>query len=167
MILVVMGVSGSGKSTIGQLLADQLGWPFYDGDDFHPPENVKKMSEGIPLTDEDRASWLAVLAALISDHLQKGESAVLACSALKARYREQLLVDSDRVKFIYLKGSYAQIEARMQARAGHYMKPAMLASQFATLEEPADALTVTIDLAPAEIVSQVIAGLKLTPGNHG
>jgi gluconokinase len=163
MILIVMGVSGSGKSTIGQMLADQMGWPFFDGDDFHPPANVKKMSLGIPLTDEDRAGWLAALARLIRDTLQKEQSAVLACSALKARYREQLLVDPSQVKFIYLKGSYAQIEERMQARSGHYMKPAMLASQFAALEEPADALTVTIDQSPAQIVSQVIKELNLSP----
>ena len=162
MILIVMGVSGSGKSTIGQMLADQIGWPFFDGDDFHPPANVEKMSQGIPLTDEDRASWLAALTRLIRDTLHKEESAVLACSALKARYREQLRVDPEQVKFIYLKGSYAQIEERMQSRSGHYMKPAMLASQFAALEEPSDALTVSIDAAPEQIVSQVISELHLS-----
>lgn len=152
MFLIVMGVSGCGKSTIGKSLAEDLGWPFYDGDDFHPAENVAKMSQGIPLTDADRAGWLAALARLIRGSLQKGQSGVLACSALKQKYRDELTVDPNQVKFIYLKGDYALIKARMEARPGHYMKPGMLDSQFAALEEPTDALTVDIHQTPQEIL---------------
>lgn len=161
MFLIVMGVSGSGKSTIGRLLAERLGWPFYDGDDFHLPANVAKMSQGIPLDDADRAGWLAALAALIRENLQAGRSGVLACSALKQCYREQLCIDPAQVKFIYLKGSYELIKTRMQSRLGHYMKPGMLDSQFATLEEPLDALTVGIDRTVEEVVDEVMWRLGL------
>lgn len=152
MFLIVMGVSGCGKSTIGKSLAELLGWPFYDGDDFHPAENVAKMSQGIPLNDEDRAGWLAALADLIRGSLSQGKPGVLACSALKQKYRDQLCVDPAQVKFIYLKGSYELIKARMLARPGHYMKPGMLDSQFATLEEPQNALTVDIGQSPQQIL---------------
>lgn len=161
MFLIVMGVSGCGKSTIGRLLAERLGWPFYDGDDFHPSVNIAKMSQGIPLDDVDRAGWLDTLTALIRENLQAGRSGVLACSALKQRYRDQLNVDPAQVKFIYLKGSYALIKARMQSRPGHYMKPGMLDSQFATLEEPRDTITVEIDRAVEEVVDEVMRRLRL------
>ncbi len=161
LFLIVMGVSGCGKSTIGKNLADEMGWPFYDGDDFHPPENVAKMSQGIPLNDDDRAGWLAALADLISTHLAENRPGVLACSALKQKYRDQLNVDPARVKFIYLKGSYELIKSRMLARPGHYMKPGMLDSQFATLEEPSDALTVEIGRPPEEILASIKQQLKL------
>lgn len=163
MFLIVMGVSGSGKSTVGKLLAAKLGYPFYDGDDFHPAANVEKMSRGIPLDDADRAGWLAALADLIRGSLQRGEAGVLACSALKQRYRDQLCLDPAQVKFIYLKGSYELIKARMLSRPGHYMKPGMLDSQFAALEEPADALTVDIGPSPEEVVVEVIGRLDLNP----
>lgn len=170
MFLIVMGVSGSGKSTVGNLLAERLGWPFYDGDDFHPAANVAKMSQGIPLTDTDRAGWLRVLAELIRDSLQRGESGVLACSALKKRYRDQLCVDPMQAKFIYLKGSYDLIQTRMKARPGHYMKPGMLDSQFAALEEPSDAITVETGRSPEAIVAEVLKQLGMLPldgaGNH-
>jgi gluconokinase len=156
MFLIVMGVSGCGKSTIGKLLAERLDWPFYDGDDFHPAANVAKMSQGIPLDDSDRAGWLAVLADLIRASLEHNESGVVACSALKQQYREQLCVDAARVKFVYLKGSYELIKARMLARPSHYMKPGMLDSQFADLEEPDDAITVSIDTSPEEVVLEVL-----------
>lgn len=161
MFLIVMGVSGSGKSTVGKLLAEKLGCPFYDGDDFHPAANVEKMSQGIPLNDDDRAGWLAALAELIRGSLQRGEGGVLACSALKQRYRDQLCVDPTQVKFVYLKGSYELIKARMQARAGHYMKPGMLDSQFAALEEPEDAIIVEITHSPKKIVAEVQRQLSL------
>ena len=161
MFLIVMGVSGSGKSTIGRLLAERLGWPFYDGDDFHLPANVAKMSQGIPLDDADRAGWLAALAALIRENLQAGRSGVLACSALKQRYRDQLSVDPAQVKFIYLKGSYELIKSRMQSRPGHYMKPGMLDSQFAALEEPLDAITVGIDRLANKVVDEIVRQLGL------
>lgn len=156
MFFIVLGVSGSGKSTVGRMLADRLGCPFYDGDDFHPPENRDKMSRGIPLTDEDRAGWLQALADLIRRRLQADESGVLACSALKEKYRQVLQVDPARVRFVYLQGDYALILARMRARRGHYMQPGMLKSQFEVLEEPTDALVEDIRQSPAEIVADIL-----------
>lgn len=159
MFVVVMGVSGCGKTTIGKALAAKMGCQFYDGDDFHPPANVAKMAAGIPLTDEDRNDWLAALAALISDGLAGGRSGVIACSALKEKYREILRVDPLEVKFVYLRGSYEMILQRMQSRKGHYMKPAMLKSQFDALEEPEDELVMDITLKPVEIVRRIFAQL--------
>ncbi len=160
MVVVVMGVAGSGKTTIGALLAKRLGWDFYDGDDFHPPANTEKMKRGIPLTDEDRASWLDSLRALIHARVQARRPLVLACSGLKAAYRERLRVDG-RVKFVYLRGTYEQIEARLNARKDHFMKPNMLRSQFEILEEPADAVAVEISFSPAEIVETICKELSL------
>src|SRR5689334_17835566 len=119
---IIMGVSGSGKSEVGNSLAQWLGWDFYDADDFHPPENVAKMAAGIPLDDSDRAPWLASLHDLISSSIQQNKPGVLACSALKERYRQQLLADHVEVQLIYLKGSYDLIWSRMSARRDHYMK---------------------------------------------
>ncbi len=161
MILIVMGVSGSGKTTVGRLLAERLGWPFYDGDDFHSPANVAKMAQGIPLTDADRATWLGALADQIRRCLEAKQSAVVGCSALKAIYRDRLRVEAEQVKFIYLKGSYELILQRMQARPDHFMQPKMLDSQFATLEEPDDALTIEVGPAPETMVSEIIQALKL------
>ena len=158
MIIIVMGVAGSGKTTIGRRLAERLGWPFYDGDDFHPPANIEKMSHGIPLNDDDRSNWLSALAALIREQLANGRSAVVACSALKQHYRDQLRIN-DQVRFVYLKGSYQVIWQRLQARSGHYMKAALLASQFATLEEPSDALTVSIEQPEEQVVEQIWQGI--------
>jgi gluconokinase len=159
--VVVMGVSGSGKTTVGELLAERMGWPFYDGDNFHPPENVAKMAAGTPLDDVDRASWLAVLASLIRDGLARGESGIIACSALKASYRDSLRVDPARVQFVYLKGSFDLIWDRMQRRQNHYMKASMLQSQFATLEEPEGVLTCDITPEPQQIVATIVAALQL------
>jgi len=131
-----MGVSGSGKTTIGRLLAQDLGWPFYDGDDFHPQANIDKMRQGIPLTDDDRDAWLTALRQQIETFIDNRQSAVLACSALKQAYRERLRGDRPEVRFIYLKGDYALIRQRLQGRQGHFMKADLLSSQFATLEEP-------------------------------
>ena len=134
-VYVVMGVAGCGKTTVGMALAKQLNCPFYDGDDYHSPVSVAKMSSGIPLDDADRVPWLVRLARLIQDHLDRGIAAVVACSALKKRYRDQLRV-SEQVKFIFLDGDFDLIWQRMQARPNHYMKPAMLRSQFEALELP-------------------------------
>lgn len=157
MFFIIMGVSGSGKTTVGELLAQRLGCRFYDGDDFHPPENIAKMATGIPLNDDDRRGWLVALADLIRQGLAHGETGVIACSALKEAYRAVLRVDPKQVQFVYLKGDYDTIWARMQGRTGHYMKPGMLQSQFETLQEPIDALDVDVNLAPERIVDQVIA----------
>jgi len=159
MFVIVMGVSGSGKNTVGELLAERLNCPFYDDDNFHPPANIAKMSAGVPLDDEDRQGWLAALAALIDRGLQLGECGVIACSALKQKYRDYLAVDPQRVHFVYLKGSYDLIWERMSHRQGHYMKAGMLESQFKSLEEPADALTVDITQTPQQIADAVLAQL--------
>jgi len=156
MIVIVMGVAGSGKSTIGQLLADRLGWPFYDGDDLHPAANVEKMRAGIPLTDEDRSGWLSALADVIAEHLRQNQSAVIACSALRQNYRDKLHVE-DNGRFVYLRGSYNLIEARLRQRTGHYMPPDLLVSQFATLEEPQDALTFDVSQPPEQIVAEIVS----------
>ena len=154
MIIVLMGVSGSGKTTVGRGLADELGWKFYEGDDFHPRANVEKMSSGTPLDDEDRAPWLERLRDLIRSCLARGENTVLACSALKRSYRQYLLID-ENVKLVYLKGDYELIEERMEKRRGHYMKPEMLESQFDALEEPRRGLTVDISMPPEKIIETI------------
>jgi len=158
--IIVMGVSGSGKTSVGKVLAEHLKWDFYDADDFHPPENVAKMAIGIPLDDSDRAPWLAALHDLISSSLKQNKSGVLACSALKERYRQQLMNGSDGVQLVYLKGSYDLIWSRMETRSDHYMKPQMLHSQFDALEEPSNALTVDISLSVEEIVQFVIQQIE-------
>jgi len=154
--IIVMGVSGSGKTSVGKALAEHLKWDFYDADDFHPPENVFKMANGIPLDDSDRAPWLAALHRLISESLRLDRPGVLACSALKERYRQQLLRGNDEVQLVYLKGSYDLIWSRMEPRTGHYMKAHMLHSQFEALEEPPNALTVDVSLSVEEILQFVI-----------
>ena len=154
--LILMGVSGSGKTTIGKSIASKLGWDFYDADDFHPPENIAKMETGIPLTDSDRAPWLASLHDMIESCLTRNRPGVLACSALKERYRQKLLEGNDDVQLIYLKGSYELIWSRMSARKDHYMKPDMLRSQFDALEEPIDALTIDISQSADEIVQEIL-----------
>ncbi len=158
MIVVMMGVAGSGKSTIGQFLAQRLGWPFFDGDDFHSTANIEKMRRGQPLTDEDRAGWLDALAALIHEQVRHNQSAVIACSALKQKYRDRL--QTEGVCFVYLRGSPALIETRLRQRTGHYMPVSQLSSQFATLEEPQSALTVDVDQPPQQIVSKIITALQ-------
>lgn len=163
MIVIVFGVSGAGKTTIGKLLAEELGWRFLEADDFHPPSNVEKMRGGHPLTDEDRWPWLEKLRDQISRTIAAEENAVLACSALKRVYREHLRV-SDDVKFVFLHGNYALIERQLQHRSGHYMNPALLRSQFTVLEEPRPADgTVVIELGrnPQELVEEIKAKLSL------
>jgi carbohydrate kinase (thermoresistant glucokinase family) len=149
-----MGVTGSGKTTIGRLLSEELGWTFYDADDFHPRANIEKMQSGTPLNDDDRRPWLVTLSNLIHNCLERGEQATLACSALKESYRKFLLVD-ERVKLIYLKGDYCILQKRLSERRGHYMNPALLDSQLETLEEPASGLQVDISLSPGEIVKRI------------
>ena len=158
---LVMGVSGSGKTSVGKALAEKLGWRFYDADDFHPPENVAKMAKGVPLDDADRAPWLAALHDLISSSLRADRPGVLACSALKERYRQQLIQGTEGVRIIYLKGSFDLIWSRMQERTDHFMKPQMLKSQFNTLEEPADALTMDVSMSVDEIMQEVIKHMEL------
>ena len=163
---VIMGVSGCGKTTIGEALAAHLGCPFYDGDDFHSPQNVAKMAAGIPLNDGDRAPWLDTLAALIQEHLDREETAVLASSALKKRYRDSLRVDG-RVQFIFLDGDFDLIWERMQARHDHYMKAEMLQSQFDALEAPGEeeAIRVPIDQSVNDILSQILLALQTEGGS--
>jgi len=155
-IIIVMGVSGSGKTTVGSLLARKLHWSFFDADDFHSVENRAKMSLGIPLTDEDRREWLENLRAL----LLKTAHGVLACSALKRSYR-RILAIHDQVHFVYLKGTFEQVESRLKNRTDHYMPVKLLASQFEALEEPKDALIVDITHTPDEILAIIHKGLHL------
>ena len=154
MVIVVMGVAASGKTTVGHMLAEDLGWTFYDADDFHPRANVEKMSHGIPLDDEDRRPWLERLRELIKECLSLGRDAVLACSALKESYRESLLVD-ERVKFAYLEADRALIRERLTERSGHFMKAEMLDSQFAALEEPEASTHYDASRPPAELVREI------------
>jgi gluconokinase len=157
--LVLMGVSGCGKTSVGQSLSEQLGWPFYDGDDFHSPENVSKMLKGTPLNDEDRINWLEALQDLISDQLDAGENLILACSALKAKYRQQLSLGNEGLVFVFLNGDFDLIWSRMQTRNDHYMNPDMLKSQFNTLETPSNALEVNIDQPIKTIIQEIIGFL--------
>lgn len=153
--IVVMGVSGSGKTTVGRLLAQRLDWEFADADSFHSATNISKMREGIPLTDADRWPWLETLRRLIVERLDQGKSLVLACSALKDEYRRALTGGDERVSFAYLKGSRELILSRLEGRSGHYMKPDLLESQFQALEEPNDALILDVGRPPGELVAQV------------
>ena len=155
MIILVMGVSGSGKSTIGQLLADSLHWEFADADSFHSPENIEKMRHGIPLNDLDRMPWLLALQQAIQQCLQKNKNMVLACSALKASYRQVLVLDEERVKLVYLKGAFELIQKRLQTRQTHFMPEKLLKSQFDALQEPSGAITVDVS-DPAEVIVQKI-----------
>jgi gluconokinase len=163
-VIVVMGVAGSGKSTIASRLAARLHWRFAEGDSFHPPANVARMREGIPLTDEDRAPWLDAIAAWIDATRAAGERCVVTCSALKRAYRERLVDGHADVRFVYLKGEYGLVARRMAQRTGHYMPVALLQSQFDALEEPLTAespLIVAIERPPDEIVATIVAGFEV------
>jgi gluconokinase len=153
-IVIIMGVSGSGKTEVGQRLASALNWQFFDADDFHPLENVKKMQQSIPLTDEDREGWLNTLQELIQTQLHANHPSVLACSALKQSYRDQLSL-SPKVQFVYLKGSYELIRHRLKNRTDHYMPQDLLDSQFEALEEPAQALEIDVSMSPNCIVHTI------------
>ena len=162
-IVVVMGVSGSGKTTIAQDLAEAEGWPLLEGDSFHPPANVAKMASGTPLTDDDRWPWLRAIAEANDGFRARGESAVVACSALRRAYRDILIGDRRDVRLVYLKGSRALIGERMNARKGHFMPPALLDSQFQTLEEPGpdeNPITVEIGGTPDAIVRTIRERLR-------
>jgi gluconokinase len=165
MIVILMGVTGSGKTTVGMALAAQLRWIFVDGDDFHSAENKSKMHAGIPLTDQDRAPWLAALHTQISIWAAENPpaDAILACSALKQQYRDTLTsgIDPNMLRVVWLEGPATTIQDRLTHRSGHFMSPTLLSSQMATLEIPANALRVSIDQIVPQILQQIIAGLDL------
>lgn len=163
-VVVVMGVASSGKTSLGERLAGQLGWPFRDADSFHPPENVAKMAGGTPLNDEDRKPWLTAIAAWIDDLRASGGNGIVTCSALKRAYRRVIIGDRPDVALVYLKGSRALIGARMAQRQHHFMPPALLDSQFAALEEPGEdegPLVVSVESSKEAIVSDVMTRLGL------
>ena len=161
-VLLIMGVAGAGKSTFGEALSQEFGWPFRDADSFHPPQNVAKMKSGIPLTDEDRWPWLDAIAAWIDSHRQAKTHGIVTCSALKRAYRQRLISGHDDVRLVYLQGEKALIAKRMAARKDHFMPTALLDSQFATLEEP-DAgewpIIVAVDGSPRRVKERILAEL--------
>ena len=161
MIVILMGVSGVGKTTVGELLAGRTGWVLYDADAFHPQSNIEKMRSGIPLTDDDRWPWLDRLNAVLREKEQRGDSAILACSALKQRYRDRLAQGLGDVRWVHLAGDFDLIKQRIEARKGHYMTAKLLESQFAALEPPADALVLDVALAPASLSESIARHLGL------
>jgi gluconokinase len=170
MIVVVAGVAGSGKTTVGHVLAGRLGWTFADGDSFHPAANVAKMRAGLGLTDADREPWLAAITAWMEDIIDTGQSAVLACSALKRKYRDELLVGRDEAQMMFLVITREQDEARLEARTGHFFHQPLMASQFADLELPADEprvhmITVGNQLA-GQVATEIIKMLGLAPADE-
>jgi gluconokinase len=161
MIVVLFGVAGSGKTTIGHLLAEELGWNFYDADEFHPASNLEKMGQGIALTDADRWPWLETLRELLKEPIARKENLILACSALKEEYRDYLQI-SDEIKWIFLKGEYGLVADRFEQRRGHFMNSDLLRSQFETLEEPKrDALVVDVDATPERILQIIRRQLQV------
>jgi gluconokinase len=160
MILLVMGVTGAGKTTVGKLLAQRLGWLFLDADDFHPAANIEKMKHGVPLTDEDREPWLVAIHAELLKCAAENKDAVLACSALMQSYRERL-AEGVELRICYLKATYSEIAARVQSRTGHFAGEGILAGQFADLEEPRDGLVLRVSETPEEIVGDALRKLKL------
>ena len=160
MVIVIMGVSGSGKTTIGRALAETLHWGFSDADDFHSPANVEKMKNGIPLTDEDREPWLRGIRAAIERWKRDEPGHVLACSALKGSYREILGLNDPDVKFVYLQGGFDLICQRLKERKSHFFNPALLRSQFDALEYPKDALVVDVSKEPQEIISAILVAIQ-------
>ncbi|MEP6601910.1 MAG: gluconokinase [Nitrospirota bacterium] len=161
MVLIVMGVAGAGKTTVGRLLAEELSWTFRDADEFHPASNIEKMSCAIALEDADRTPWLAAMRAAIETWLRENTNAVLTCSCLKAAFRQTLVVDPAQVRFVYLKGSFDLIEARLHQRTHHYLKAQLLQSQFAILEEPQDAIIVDVSDPPAVIATTIRKALGI------
>jgi gluconokinase len=161
MVVIVMGVTGAGKTTVGRALAEALGWEFHDGDELHSENSKRKMHLGIALDDADRAPWLAALRKLIQGMVTESRDGVVACSALKQSYRDEIVVDPKSVKVVYLKGSKELIAERLRNRAGHFMNPDLLQSQIDTLEEPRDAIIVDISGTPGAIVSEIRSRLAL------
>jgi gluconokinase len=159
MVVLLTGVAGSGKTTIGRQLAEELGWKFADADDFHPPANVAKMSAGVPLDDSNRAPWLAAIRLYIDARIERNENAVVTCSALKEKHRAILLRDAPQVKLVYLHGTRELLWSRISSRQGHFMKPAMLDSQLATLEAPVNALAIDVAQSPAQIIAGIRSAL--------
>lgn len=157
-IILIMGVAGSGKTTVGRQLATELGWPYFEADDFHSAANKEKMGHGIPLNDDDRTPWLAAIRARVDQCLASGQSAVFTCSALKEKYRQVLMEGAPAVKLVYLAGDPATIQARVSQRESHYMKAGMVQSQFAALEAPAHALTLDIRQPPETLVAKIRQG---------
>ncbi|MBD2566402.1 gluconokinase [Anabaena lutea] len=160
MIILLMGVSGSGKTSIGKLLAESLNWEFSDADTFHPPANIEKMQGGIPLNDADRMPWLEDLQAAIKNWQQENKNVVLACSALKASYRQMLIIDN-RVQLVYLKGAFDVIEKRLKTRQNHFMTEKLLKSQFYDLEEPNNCICVDVSESPEVIVEKIRKALGI------
>jgi gluconokinase len=156
MIVIIMGVSGVGKTTVGEMLAARTGWAFHDADRFHSAVNIEKMRNGIPLTDEDRWPWLDRLNQVLHTADRNGESAILACSALKQRYRDRLGQGLSRVQWVHLAGSFELIKARLDQRKGHYMTAQLLESQFAALETPLDALVLDVALSPEALTEAIV-----------
>ncbi|PYT38121.1 MAG: gluconate kinase [Acidobacteria bacterium] len=161
MVVIIMGTTGAGKTTVGTMLAAQLNWQFADADGFHPPANIEKMSHGIPLNDADRAPWLAAMRKAILEWIAVGKNVMLACSALKRAYRDELR-PSPEIKIVYLKGSYALFAERIRQRHGHFAGEGILAGQFADLEEPVDAIMVDAAKSPEEIVAEIRKQLGLS-----
>ncbi|MEL7245115.1 MAG: gluconokinase [Cyanobacteria bacterium J06643_5] len=159
MIILVMGVSGSGKTSIGEKLAESLGYEFADADDFHPQENIEKMRNGIALSDKDRLPWLQKMQEVIKHHLSENTNIVITCSALKESYRQMLLVNHESVKLVYLKGSFELIHKRLKERLNHFMSEKLLKSQFDILEEPLEAFTVDISQPLEVIVREIVENL--------
>jgi gluconokinase len=163
LIVIVMGVAGAGKTTVGSRLAASLACEFIDADDYHPPASVQKMRAGQPLGDDDRWPWLARLNGVLQERARRGAGVVLACSALKASYREALARGLADARLVYLRGSKAVIGPRLAGRGEHFMNPALLDSQFAALEEPRDAIVVDVDETPEALVADIRAGLAAAP----
>jgi gluconokinase len=156
-----MGVSGVGKTAVGELLAKRLGWPFVDGDDLHPASNIRKMAAGVPLTDEDRFPWLQKIRDAIVEHAGAGRSAIVACSALKRTYRKLLLQGQPDTRLVYLRGTPDVLERRLRERRGHFFDPNLLASQLDTMEEPEDAVVIDVDRDLGAVVNATAVALGL------
>jgi len=163
MMVVLMGVSGVGKTTVGEILAQRTGWRLYDADEFHSAQNIEKMRNGIALQDADRWPWLDSMNAMLLEKQEANESILLACSALKQKYRDRLADGCRNLHWVYLKGEFDLIRGRLEARKNHYMKAGLLESQFAALEEPRDAVVVSVIETPDAIADRILCDLKIDP----